>query len=140
MRARSGQQGFALVAALFLIVVLALFSVFAVRVSAAGEQDVTSEVMESRALSAARSGIEYGANRALRAAPSVCSPAPVPINLTQSALNGFTVTVTCNRIDHLIGAVTYQTFFLDATARRGAYGTADYVGRRVTRTVTNAPP
>jgi MSHA biogenesis protein MshP len=134
------QRGVALLAALFLIVVLAMLGLFAVRVGAAGAQDVTATLMESRALAAARSGIEYGAYRALMA--SSCNvPGGVPsfsvnVPLTQGALAGFTVNVTCIGSNHS----GYRTYEVTATARRGTYGTADYVARTVTRTLSNGPP
>jgi len=130
------QRGMSLVAALFVMVVLALLCLFAVRVGASGEQGATAQVLQSRAEAAARSGIEYGANRALRAASC---PNLATVGLTQSTLAGFTLTVQCTRADHLIGAVTYQTYLIDSLAQRGVYGTADYAARRMTKTVTNAP-
>lgn len=125
-----------LVAALFVMVVLALLCLFAVRVGAAGEQDATADLLQNRALAAARSGIEFGANRALRA---TSCPNVVAFNIAESTLSGFTLTVRCTRADHAVGAATYQTYLIDSLAQRGLYGTADYAARRLTRTVTNAP-
>lgn len=129
------QRGVSLVAALFLIVVLAMLGLFAVRVGASGEQDVTAQLLGSRALAAARSGIEYGAYRAMVANTCIV-PFNVNVPLTQGALAGFTANVTCVRSNHS----GYFTYEVTATARRGVYGTADYVARSLTRTLSNGPP
>jgi MSHA biogenesis protein MshP len=138
---RQQHAGFSIVAALFLIVVLAALGAFAVRVGAAGEHEASLDLMQSRALAAARSGIEFGVHQALVAAPSSC--ADVTFALTQSALAGFTVDVRCRSAAQDVGvppaATTYQTFQIDATARYGLYGTPGYVSRHLTRTVSNAP-
>ena len=136
------QCGMSLVAALFIIVILAMLSLFAVRVSASGDQDVSMALMESRALAAARTGIEYGAYRAL-VPPLNCNGvggATFNVNLTQAALTNFTLTVTCLGSNHLNAGVPYWTYEITSIARRGTYGTADYVSRSLTQTVANGAP
>ena len=124
----NAQRGMALVAAMFLIVVLALLGLFAVRVGGSGEQDVTASLMESRALAAARSGIEYAA---YRVSVNTCNvPVAFNFNLTQGVLNGFNIAGTCR-------PGTYPTYEISVTASRGTYGRPDYVSRKLTRTVSN---
>lgn len=130
------QRGMALVAALFLIVVLAILGTFAMRVGVSGEQDANASLMQNRALAAARSGIEFGAYRALVANACNVGVMPINVNLTQGTLAGFNVSGTCQRNVH--GA--YFTYQITVTARRGTYGTPDYVSRTLTRTVSNGPP
>lgn len=129
-RGSSHQRGMSLVAALFVIVVLAMLSLFAVRIGGAGEQDVSSEVLQGRALAAARSGIEYGWYRATHSLPCAGT---TTLNLTQGALAGFTVRVTCTTTGH--SNPTYKTYYIDAVAQRGTYGWPDYVSRRLTKSV-----
>jgi Tfp pilus assembly protein PilX len=143
---RSRQRGVSLVAVLFMIVVLGAFAAFAVRLSAAGDQDLTTQLLSGRATFAARSGLEYAANRALMtprtntcALHATAALNGVPITLTQGSLNGFVVTVQFNCTIHDVGGVSYEAFDLVSTATRGTYGNPDYVSRRVTRVVTNAP-
>lgn len=143
-RAREG--GMSLVAVLFMMVVLGAFAAFAVRLGAAGDQDLATELLSARALSAARSGLEYGANRALMTprtntcALHATTPLDgVPIALTQGSLSGFAVTVQFNCTIHDVGGVSYEAFNLVATATRGTYGNPDYVSRTLTRAVSNAP-
>jgi MSHA biogenesis protein MshP len=136
---KARQRGMSLVAALFMIVVLAMLSLFAVRIGASGEQGVTGSLLESRAIAAAQSGIEYGAYRAL-----VAGNCNVPLGVQSfnvnvalaGALAGFTVNVQCTGFSH----AGYWTYEVTSTARRGAYGSADYVARSLTRTLSNGPP
>ena len=129
---RRNQAGFSLVAAVFLIVVLAALGAFAVQVAMSQYQGTNMQLLEARAQAAAAAGIEYEANRALRA--SAC--ANRTLNLNRGALTGFVVKVTCASTTHPIGTV----YALTAVATRGSYGSADYVARTVTRNVTTAPP
>ena len=148
LRERTGTQaGFSLVAAIFLIVVLAALGAFAVQVAMSQYQSATAELLQARAQAAAEAGIEYGANRTLPVA-TICASTPSSntLNLTQGALAGFVVTVTCTPTQHQIYSPststwqTYTVYALAATASKGAYGQQDYVVRSVTRSVTNAPP
>jgi Tfp pilus assembly protein PilX len=143
-RSHARERGMALVAVVFMIVVLAAFAAFAMRVGAASEQDVATELLGERAMAAARSGLEFGLNRALTPPPAASCAAhpttainPSSFTLTQGSLNGFAVTVTFFCTDVVAG--NYQSFNLVATATRGAYGSPDYVARTVTRFVSNAP-
>ncbi|HEX4268329.1 MAG TPA: hypothetical protein VHY36_10610 [Steroidobacteraceae bacterium] len=146
-RCAGRQAGFSLVAAIFLIVVLAALGAFAVQVAMTQYQSATLEVLEARAQAAAEAGIEYGANLTLRAVPAICAstPSSTPLTLTQGALAGFVVTVTCTPTQHQIWSTTtsswqpYTVFALAATASHGTYGEQDYVSRSVTRNVTLAP-
>lgn len=143
MSRRRDQRGMSLVAAIFVVVVLAALAVFAVRVGAAGQQDADTALMSERALAAARAGFEFGAYRALSVPPTPCAArptiaAPVTINLTQSSLSGFSATVSWGCRDHVLSS-QYQTFRISVLAQRGTYGTAGYVAQRITKNLTNAP-
>jgi len=69
------QGGFSLVSALFLLVVLAGLGVFAVRMNTLQQQTVTADLRGVQALQAARTGIEWGAYRALVAGSCAASTA-----------------------------------------------------------------
>jgi MSHA biogenesis protein MshP len=120
--------GFSLVAVLFLIVVIALLGAFAVRIGAGQQQTVNLALLGARALSAANSGIEYGAHQAL--INGVC--ANTTLNLSEGALNGFTVAVTCAPSVHADGGVGGTNVYrINAVATYGTYGQSDYVSRQV---------
>lgn len=138
------EAGFSLIAAVFLIVVLAALGLFAVRVAMSQYQGAEVELLEARAQAAAQAGIEYGANMALQQpTPSCASRSFV---LTRGVLAGYAVTVTCSQTTHQIYSsisatfVPYTVYALTATATHGTYGRPDYVSRTVARNVTNAPP
>lgn len=141
------QAGFSLVAAVFLIVVLAALGAFVVQLAMSQYQSANLELLEARAQAAAEAGIEYGANLVLQTPPAICiNPNSYPFVLTQGALKGFAVTVTCTPTTHQVysgtppAAKNYVVYSLAATASSGIYGRPDYVARRVTRNVTLAPP
>ena len=126
------QEGMALIAALFMIIVVATLGVFALRIGANQQQTANLELLNYRAAAAAASGLEYGSNRAFN---GICAANP-PL-----AVSNFTVTVVCNPPTvHVITGVNYSVYYLSATAVQGVYGTPDFVQRTLTRRVTNIPP
>jgi len=134
---RAGERGFSLLVTLFVILVLAALAAFAVRIGATQAQSVDFDLLNTRARAAAASGIEYGANRALRAAS--CVPSTILI-LGAVGLKGFSVTVTCSASMHTVSGTSYEAYLLTATAQRGTYGSPDFVQASETRSVNNAPP
>jgi MSHA biogenesis protein MshP len=124
-------------AAIFVLLVLTALAAFAVRVGTTQQQSVAFDVLIARAQAAADSGIEYGANQALRP-PHQC-PASTVVTPTAATLSAFTITVTCSASTHQIGAVTYNAYVLQSTAQLGIYGSPDYVARTSSRTVNDAP-
>ena len=129
------QQGFALIAAIFLIVVLALLGMFIVRISAVQNQTVNIALLGARAFEAARTGIEWGAFQAIDSAACTTTT----LNLTEGGLDGFDVDVTCTSSTHTETGNTYNVYIIDVEAIAGSYGTPDYVSRRMQATVTDAP-
>jgi len=126
-------RGFALVPVLFLIVVVALLAAVALRVSMGQQQAVTASLSEARALAAAETGIDWGAYSALNG-----SCAGTTLQLTEAALSGFTVIVTCTATTFTEGSVNYQSYTIASTATLGSYGTPDFVQRVVRATFTSA--
>lgn len=136
------QTGMALVAALFIIVVLAALGIMALRINTSQQQTANLSLLGLRAQAAAQAGIEFGSNRALRA--GICNTGGTTLNLNQAALNGFSVRVTCSpgnipSNSHVVNGIAYRIYDLDAFAWRGTYGTPDYVSRTASRTVSPIP-
>jgi len=127
-------SGFALIPALFLIVVLGALAVVAIRIGTGQQQAVTMSLEEARALAAAEAGIEWGAYQSVGGG---CA-ASTTLNLTEASLNGFTVIVTCTATTFANGAVTSTSYVLKSTATTGNYGQPGYVHRAVSGTYTNA--
>jgi MSHA biogenesis protein MshP len=134
------QPGFALIPALFLIVVLGALAVVAIRVGTGQQQAVTMSLQQARALSAAQTGIEWGAYKALGGGCVVSSTciclASTTLTLTEAALKGFSVIVTCSAVTFSTG--TNKSYVLNSTATSGLYGQPGYVRRIVSGTYTDA--
>ena len=131
---RRKQTGFALVPALFLIVVLAALGVVAVRMSVVSSQTVVLAMQGSRADAAARSGIEWAVYEAV--VNNSCA-ASTSLSLTEGGLTGFTVNVSCTSASFSEGQDTVTVYTVEAFAFSGAYGQPDYISRRVRTTLTD---
>jgi len=123
VRARRHERGFALIGALFLLVVLAALGAFAVRINMTQRHSSTLELQEMRAQAALQAGLEYAA---ARLAPGV------PCNSVQNipGLPGnFTVTFTNCVSRSYNGNTVFIYTFQEIAATSGAYGTPEYVRR-----------
>lgn len=88
-RPYASQQGFAAVAAVFLVVALAALGAFMVSFSNTQQLTSAQDVQGSRAYWAARAGLGWGL-ASLTANSSMCPTPPTPF-----VVEGFTVVVTC---------------------------------------------
>ena len=88
---RKKQQGFSIVSAIFLIVIMALLAVGMTRILSTGTQSVSQENTSLKAYLAARSGLEWGMYQAVYGAP--VSPT---FNFNNSGLQNTSVTLTMN--------------------------------------------
>ena len=156
--------GFSVIAAIFLLVVLAVLSVIIASVTGIQQASSQLDVLGVRAYHAARAGMEWGAhqvldpNNTLAACALPTCPVSEPTNL--SGLGGsllpFTVTVSCTQSpDTTEGNRNVRVFTLVATACNEPSGGAcpnaaptinDYVSRQLQASVskckdpTAAPP
>jgi len=139
------QQGFTLMTIIFIIVILALVGSYIVSLFGLTRATNTLALQGIRAYYAAQSGIEWGLFKISTPAggPYVCpagSAATCPtgytgtqniLNLAQSGLTGFTVTLTCCQNSVTEGTSTYKVFQLTSKSEYGALGSADYVSRQL---------
>ena len=154
------QSGFSVVAAIFLLVVLAILAVIIASVTGLQQASSQLDILGARAYQAARAGMEWGAyqvldpNNNLNAlncdggvgAPPNMSACPVsPTNLTglSGSLAPFTVTVTCAMTaDTTEGNRNVRTFTITATACNqagpcpAAPASAEYVERQIQATLS----
>ncbi|OGI41101.1 MAG: hypothetical protein A2140_05680 [Candidatus Muproteobacteria bacterium RBG_16_62_13] len=126
IRVRKKQQGVALVAAIFLIVILALLGVYMVTISGVQHATTSRAALSSRVYFGAKSGLEWGIHQAIGA--SSCLAGPTAFDPAGEGLNGISVTVICT-------PTAPSVFYLTSTAEFGLYGSADYVRRRLEATV-----
>jgi MSHA biogenesis protein MshP len=135
LRGRS-QQGFGLVSAIFMVVVLAALGAAMASLSTIQHTSAAMDVLQVRAHHAARAGLEWGLYQALVVQPSTC---PVETHLTSAAptLNGFVVTVKCANTIATNTDPQVQVRQLESTACNipyngacpGLRGSTDYVER-----------
>jgi len=132
------QQGFTLVTAIFLLVVVAVLVVYMSNIRVVQQTTLLYGVQGARAMQAAQSGIEWGIYRSLNDA---ACPAATSFTLaTDPALSNFTISVSCNQSTHVEGATSITAYQLTAIARSGSFGSLDYVQRRIQATVSIDPP
>jgi MSHA biogenesis protein MshP len=141
---RKHERGFALVAAIFIVVVLAMLGIMMVTIGGMERATASAAVQGTRAFYAARSGVEWGTFGALNNTVPTCGAAPSApttntFNLAVTGLNGFTVSVVCIYTTHKERSDTYNVYVITSTATSGSFGDADYVSRTLQVTVTNAP-
>ncbi len=117
------QRGFALVTAIFLLVVLAVLGAAMLTFSSAQHVGSAMDVQGARAYQAARAGIEWGAYQALRNGSCAAST-----NVALAGnLAGFSLVVECD--DTTYDALTaYQ---ITATASAGSTGEISRVERQL---------
>lgn len=130
---RAAQRGFAIVTAIFLLVVLAALGAFMLTFSTVQHITSAQDFQGTRAYQAARTGIEWGAYQALRNASCTPSTSFSPGG-TQA---GFNVTVQCNLFGspYMEGGGTVNMYQITSTASQGTVGSATYVERQLQATI-----
>jgi MSHA biogenesis protein MshP len=139
------QRGFSLPTAIFLLVILAMLGAFVVSVTGFQQKASTLDIQGSRALQAARAGVEWGAYQVLRGAnvPPVVPGCFAATNLTfaGTSMSGFTTTVTCTRTTHSELTATVYMDQITAVAcnqtpcPNAAPTSADYIERQISTTI-----
>jgi MSHA biogenesis protein MshP len=124
------QAGFAAIAAIFLLVVLAALGAYMLTFSNTQQLNSAQDVQGSRAYWAARAGLAWGLG-SVAVSSAACPVPPAPF-----IVDGFTLSVTCSRQTYGEDASTVTLFRFDATALRGgAVGTVGFVERSVSASV-----
>ncbi len=121
--------GFALVAALAVLVLLASIGSMMLRLTGVQQARSSTSILGARAHLAARSGIEWGLQRA--SAAGGCPAASTALVLAEGALEGFRVEVACSATTHVEGARTRTHVVLRARAEFADPGAREHVVREV---------
>lgn len=128
------QSGFALVSALFVLVVLALLGAAMVRMSGTHSNTPVSALQGARAYHAARSGMEWGIHQALND-DTWCGN-----NIPDFSLGSFDIQVTCQSTTFQEGGSTdYTIYHIVSESRTGTFGEPGYSVRRMEARITDAP-
>lgn len=120
------QHGFAIVAAIFLLVILAALGAFMVTFS--NSQHITSaqDIQGSRAYWSARAGIEW----AIASTTTTCPTSPKTLTI-----NTFTVIVTCSQKIYTEADSAINIFNLTSVASTGTVGGIGFIERSVSASI-----
>lgn len=114
------QQGFSIITAIFLLVVLSFLGIAMVSFSTSQHQSAAMDVMGSRAYQAARGGIDWMAFHVVNSASNAAAAVPECAATTFSGLGGtlapFTVSVNCSAASYVEGASTVWLYDVSAVA------------------------
>jgi MSHA biogenesis protein MshP len=123
------QHGFALISAVFLVVVLALLGAMIVSLSTTQHVSSARDLLGSRAYFAARAGIEWGSYQVLQSGG--CAASSTLPALTGSA-TGFTVIVDCTASGPFDEAgSSVRVYRITSTASTGTLGALDHAERQL---------
>ena len=122
------QSGFAAIAAIFLLTVLAGMGAFMVSFSNTQQLNSARDIQSTRAYWAARAGLEW-ALVSVKQDNTVCPTAPVPFSVDTGAT--FTISVTCSLSTYEESGISVSIFVLESKASTGTVGSLAYVERSV---------
>jgi len=140
--ATNRQSGFAAIAAIFLVVILAALGGFMLTFSNTQQLTAAQDLQGSRALWAARAGLEWGVASVASCAtfPETSKKALPGATATPATFDGgFTVTVGCTDRSYTEGS-TIHIYTITSEASTGTVGSIGYVERSMTATVEIASP
>lgn len=123
-------RGFALVVALFLLVVIAALGTFALRIHLSQQGNADLELAGARADAALEAGIQYAAARLV--VPGARCNSVRPLDLPQNFRATFR---GCGRVP-VANQPAVTVFSITATATRGQYGSPEFVSRQRTVRIT----
>ncbi len=129
------QDGFSLITAIFLLVVVAALVAYVTNIRVVQQTTLLYGVQGARATQAARSGVEWGIYQSIVNGSCIGST-----SFTDPAFAGFNIEVQCGQTTHIEGITPIDTFQLTTIASTGSYGSLDYVQRRIQATVSQDPP
>lgn len=136
MRPDPSERGFALVAAMFVMIVIALVIAAMTRLSITQVSTVNLGLQQARAYQAARAGLEWGVHRVTR--PFACGHAAPTISAASFVIDGFTVTVPAlapdvaeGRVFEEEGAARHYFYQINAVAQSGTVDSPDYAYREL---------
>lgn len=133
---QSNQQGMALIAVIFIMIVMSGAVLMMSRLADMQSAERTMDINGARAQSAAQSGLQWALYK-IRASGAVCPTSPTVLTMSsESDLSGFSVTVTCTARPYTEGLGTVTVFKVQSEATTSSFDTTgEYVFRRVSAVV-----
>lgn len=131
IKKQPNQRGFAAVAAIFLVVLLAALGGFMLTFSNTQQLTSAQDIQGTRAYWAARAGLEWGLGRINAVASGSGVNAGTCNTAAPLAVNGFSVTVTCSGFGapYVEAGVDTYIFQLTSVASAGSAGTIGRIER-----------
>ena len=129
------ERGFAAIAAIFLVVILAALGAFMLTFSNTQQLTSAQDVQGTRAFWAARAGLEWGLAKAVGSSCVASTSLP---GGAATFDGGFKVTVQCLAVTYTDGGVPVNIYTITSTAKPnggGTVGTIGYVERSMTATI-----
>jgi len=132
-RIHPAQRGFAAIAAIFLVVVLAALGGFMLTFSNTQQLTSAQDVQGSRAYWAARAGLEWviaGVVATAPVPPAVLPLATCPVTTPPASVDGFTLVITCTPQAYTEAGATITIFqFTSVASSTGAVGSVGFIER-----------
>jgi len=129
---RTSQSGFAAIAAIVVLTVLAGMGAFMLSFSNTQQLSSARDMQSTRAYWAARAGMDW-AMGAITLDGTVCPTPPSPFTVDTGST--FTVTITCTQNKYAEGSNALTLFVLESQATTGAVGSIGYVERSVSASI-----
>ncbi len=129
------QQGFSIVMAIFILVVLSLLGGYMVKLSGVQHATSASTIQGLRAYHSARSGIEWAIARI--SAGGVCSDITSASPLSFTDITGFSVSLGCTSQSYSEGSDNPVVYKISALSEFGSYNSTNYISRNIYITIVN---
>ncbi len=127
------QQGFSIVMAIFILVVLGLLGGYMLRASGVQWGTANQVLSGARAYQAARAGLEWAAAR-INGGGS-CADVNAQASMTFNGLAGFSVRLTCSSQSYSEADQNPTVYRINALCQFGQYAGSDYVARELELTL-----
>lgn len=135
------QRGFAAIAAIFLVVLLAALGGFMLTFSNSQQLTSAQDVQGVRAYWAARAGLEW-ANVNILATPAVCpnTTKTQMAGAVAATVSGYTLAVFCTRASYTEAGNNFYIFLVESKASTGTVGSIGFVERSVSSSLERPSP
>ena len=129
------QQGFSIVMAIFILVVLSLLGAYMMKLSGVQNATATYAIQGARAYQAARAGAEWSVARIVAGGDCTNVIAASPLIFTD--LEGFNVALECSKTTYDEGTDTINVYKINSISTFSTYNSPDYISRHVEISIAN---
>lgn len=123
------QQGFSLVMAIFILVVVGLLGGYMLRLSGVQLQTFNQGLQGARAYQAAHAGIEWSIGRIANGGN--CADISAQSAMSFAGLNGFSVRMSCSSQSYSEAERNLTVYRIGALSQFSSYTSSDYVARQL---------